>query len=156
MSKTRRRPGIKDLAKSESGVSMVEWGLVLSFLSVLLMGVIELGSAAQYKMQLANAIRVGMQYATVRKPVQGDLSQITASVSNAAPPDATGERELTVTLYCKCPDGSAVDCDDICTGGVDRHSFVSIVIDDVYVPILTLPGTPDQYSLRADGTIRLN
>ena len=155
MTATAGRRPIKDLASSDSGMAMVEWAMTISFFAIMLVGVIELGSAAQYKMQLANAVRVGMQYATVRKPVQGDLTQITASVNNAAPPDATGERTLTVSLFCQCPDGTDVDCSGTCGTG-DRRAYVGIVLEDVYVPILTLPGTPDQYTLRADGTIRLN
>lgn len=155
MTETAKRRPIKDFSSSESGMAMVEWAMAASFFAILLMGVVELGSAAQYKMQLSNAVRVGMQYATVRKPIQGDLTQITASVNNAAPPDATGQRTLTVSMFCQCPDGTAVDCTGSC-GTEDRRSYVGIVLEDVYVPILTLPGTPDQYTLRADGTIRLN
>jgi Flp pilus assembly protein TadG len=77
MTETAKRRPIKDFSSSESGMAMVEWAMAASFFAIMLMGVVELGSAAQYKMQLSNAVRVGMQYASVRKPIQGDLTQIT-------------------------------------------------------------------------------
>jgi Flp pilus assembly protein TadG len=147
--------GLRDIISCDRGVSAVEWAMIAPIVMVLLLGVMDFGAAAIHKMQMANSVRAGLQYATVRKPIQGDLTQIQTAIDTAAPPDETGTRDVTVTLYCQCPDGSAIACTSSCAGG-DRSSNVSIVIQEDYQMMLGLPFAGSNLTLRAEGAVQLN
>lgn len=143
------------LVRADGGSVSVEWALVAPIFVLLLVGVMEFSSGALHKMQMANAVRAGLQYATVRKPIQGDTTQIRDAVAATAPEDKTGTRMITVTMFCLCPDGSAVDCTGTCSGG-DRSSFVSIGMSEEFEPIMSLPFSPARHNYTTTGVIQLN
>lgn len=142
------------LAACDRGISAVEFGLIMPFLLVLLLGLMDFGAAGIHRMQMANSVRAGLQYAMVRRPVEGDLSGIEAAVDKAAP-EAEGPRTRTVTLYCQCPDGTAAACTATCATG-DRSSYVSIVMQEQYRMILGLPFADNRITMRTEGAVQLN
>lgn len=142
------------LMACDRGISAVEFALTAPFLMALMLGLMDFGSAGIHKMQMANSVRAGLQYAMVRRPVEGDLSAIEAAVDNAAPA-ASGPRTRTVALYCQCPDGTATTCSATCATG-DRSSYVSIVMQEQYQMILGLPFADNQITMRAEGAVQLN
>lgn len=148
----RRVPRI---AGEESGTVSVEWALISPIFITLLIGVLEFGSGALHKMQMANAVRAGLQYATVRKPIQGDITQVRDAVSITAPANATGTRAITVTLFCNCLDASPIDCDKTCASG-ERSSYISIGMSEEFKPILSLPFTPARHTYVTTGVVQLN
>jgi Flp pilus assembly protein TadG len=151
------REGARDFVRDRRGAIAIEWALVVIFLVTALIGAVHFGDASVHKMQMANAVRAGMQYATVRKPVQEDTSGVVNAVIDAAPDDGLTEtRELTVDMYCECPTGGQVACDTDCGGGEERRSYISIVLQEEYEPILKLPFMPNRMTLRTDETVRLN
>ena len=149
----RRR--LAGLGRDDRGAIAVEWALVAMFLGTLMLGAFSYGTAALHKMQMANAVRAGLQYVVVRKPVQGDLTQIRTTVLNAAPPDLLDTRSLTVTLFCQCPDGSSVDCDGNCTTD-EPMTFISIKMNEKYDTLVKFPFAPNRLDFTAEGTVRLN
>ena len=109
-----RRAAVRSLAalgRDQRGAVAVEWAFIAGIFVILLLGVASYGAAAIHRMQMANAVRGGLQYATARKPIQGDLSQIRSTILTGAPDDTTGTQTLNVTLYCQCSDESSVACD---------------------------------------------
>lgn len=146
-----RRVAVR-LARAEDGVSVVEFAATAPILALMLVGLVDFGMVIDRKMELANAVRAGVQYAMVRKPVQEDLSQIKQAVKDAAPPDATATRSVDVALYCEQPDGSPTDCD----ASVVRNSYVSIVLQEDYNMLLNYPGFSNPLSLREAVTIQMN
>lgn len=142
------------LMACDRGISAVEFALTAPFLMALMLGLMDFGSAGIHRMQMANSVRAGLQYAMVRRPVEGDLSAIEAAVDNAAPA-ASGPRTRTVALYCQCPDGTATACSATCATG-DRSSYVSIVMQEQYQMILGLPFADNQITMRAEGAVQLN
>lgn len=146
---------LKRFGRDNRGVVALEWALGASFLMMLMLGAFIYGTAALHKMQMANAVRAGLQYAVVRKPMQGDTSQIRAVVLNAAPEDNTGTRNLVVSLLCQCPDESAVTCGGSCTGG-DPGAYVSIRMTEDFDTLLRLPFGSQRLSFTAEGMVRLN
>ncbi len=142
-------------AREDGGTVSIEWALISPIFVMLLIGVLEFGSGALHKMQMANAVRAGLQYATVRKPIQGDTTAIRDAVIATAPANATGTRSVTVTMFCLCPDGSTVDCDGTCATG-ERSSFISIGMSEEFKPILSLPFTPARHSYVTTGVVQLN
>ncbi len=156
--KSRRRAairGLRRLRRCRRGTSSVELALVLPFLALLVVAMVDYGTVINYKMQLANSVRAGTQYATVRKPVQQDLTDIRQAVLSTAPTDETGTRVLATTFFCECPNGTAIACEDECGTG-ERGSYVSIILTQDYPLILTYPGLGNPVSLSSEAVIRLN
>lgn len=142
-------------AREDGGTVSVEWALISPIFVMLLVGVLEFGSGALHKMQMANAVRAGLQYATVRKPIQGDTTQVRDAVVATAPANATGTRTITVTMFCLCPNGTAVDCNGTCATG-ERSSYISIGMSEEFEPILSLPFSPARHSYVTTGIVQLN
>lgn len=149
------RARLASLGRDEDGAIAVEWSLVAMFIGFLMLGAFNFGTAALHKMEMANAVRSGLQYAVVRKPIQGDTSQISTTVLNAAPTDKTGTRALTVTMFSQCPDGSSVANGGNCSVG-EPMAFVSIELQEDYDTIIKLPFTKQRLTFKTSGTVRLN
>jgi Flp pilus assembly protein TadG len=143
------------LAGDERGAISVEWALVAGFLGFLFLGAFNYGIAALHKMEMANAVRAGLQYAVVRKPIQGDTSQIANTVQTAAPADKTGTRAITVQMFCRCNDGSSSSCDGTCSTG-DPQTYVSILMQEGYDTLIKLPFSEHRLNFAINGTVQLN
>lgn len=143
------------IGRDERGAVAVEWSLVALTLGMLMLGAFNFGTSALHKMQMVNAVRAGLQYAVVRKPIQGDTSQISDTVLKAAPPDLTDTRQLTITELCQCPDGSSVKCDGSCATG-DTRTFISIRMNEKYDTLVNFPFTPHRLEFTSEGMVRLN
>lgn len=142
---------------SRLGATQVEFALFLPLLALLVVAVIDFGSAMTRKMQLANAVRAGTQYAMVRKPIQGDVSQIENAVTATAPLDANGTQQVEATIFCECLDGTPVACDGLCADGTDeRNSFVRITLGERHDFILPYPGLGASVDLFENVTVQLN
>lgn len=152
---TQRRTGPGTLVRCERGAIAIEWAFIAPVVMLLLVGVLDFALAAHHKMQMENAVRAGLQYATVRKPVGGGLDGVESAVHAAAPADTTGTRQVSAVLYCTCPDGQPVDCADSCTGG-SRHAMLAVAMEEDYRVLLGLPMVPATFRFAVDGTVRLN
>jgi Flp pilus assembly pilin Flp len=153
----RHTPGSlrQRFARDEEGAISVEWALVASFLGLLFLGAFNYGTAALHKMEMANAVRAGLQYAVVRKPIQGDTSHIKSTIQTAAPTDNTGTRAITVSMFCKCSDGSSATCGGNCSSG-DPLTFISILMQEDYDTLIKLPFAEQRLNFKVAGTVRLN
>lgn len=144
------------------GSVTVEGAMVATILGVLLLGVIDFGLAFRRQAQLENAVRAGTQYAMVRRPQQGDVDPIRTAVYETAPfAEGTVGTALEVEFYCECPDGTASQCSaaggvTLCSGGVDRHSFVRVRLSESFDLMFAYPGMGTHISLAAEGSVRLN
>ena len=150
------------LCRCRRGSITVEGALVATLLGVLLIGVIDFGLAFRRQSELANAVRAGTQYAMVRRPQQGDVDPIRDAVYQTAPfAEGTPGTALDVEFYCECPDGSPSECSAaggvaLCSGGVERHSFLRVRLSEDYDLLLAYPGLGSDIALTAEGTVRLN
>ncbi|MDH3236605.1 MAG: pilus assembly protein [Alphaproteobacteria bacterium] len=143
------------LRRDEDGAIAVEWALVAGFLGFLFLGAFNYGVAALHKMEMANAVRAGLQYAVVRKPIQGDTSQINNTVQTAAPKDNTGTRSIAVTMFCQCSDGSSATCSGTCSSG-DPQTYIAIVMQEGYDTLINLPFSDQRMNFKVEGRVRLN
>lgn len=143
------------LLRSEDGLAATEWGLILPVLIVIALGLVDYGAMAKHKMEMANAVRAGTQYATIRKPIQGNVTPIVNAVANAAPADTSGSRVINAALFCRCSDGTEISCGDTCPSG-ERSSFVRIRMREDYRMILSYPLFETPLTLQTEATVRLN
>ncbi len=148
------RKFLRHFRGDDRGMVFVEAGITISVLFLLMVAVWDLGSVFVRQMQITNAVRAGTQYAIVRKPIAGDLSQIIQAVKNAAPDSASPT--VNATLYCECSDGSVVTCSGTCSDGQPRKSFVKINYAETFNLLLGFPGVGSAWNLTDEATVRLN
>jgi Flp pilus assembly protein TadG len=126
-----------------SGVSSIEFALLMPIMLAMLVGLLDWGLAIDQRIQLQTAVRAGAQYA-LRNPT--DTAGITAAVRAAA-----ADRTLTVgdpVIFCEC-NGGAASCTATCDSGLQR--FLSVSANQVFVPLT--PAGPT--SVSADVTLRV-
>lgn len=151
---TRLNIFTRRLKRDENGAVLIEMGLVLSVLVLFFVAVYDLGGLLVRETQITNAVRAGTQYALVRKPVSGDVSQVLAAVLEAAP-DQRVAPQIGADLFCACPDGVAISCNLTCDDG-DRQSFIRVSYEDTYNLLFRYPGFSQSVTLRDESIMRLN
>ncbi|MCJ9428595.1 TadE/TadG family type IV pilus assembly protein [Kordiimonas marina] len=151
------------LGRNEKGSITVETALIMLVIIFMALGVLDYGLAYSRNLELANAVRAGMQYALVRKPVDGDYSAIISAVNTAAPVVTAGsDRQVTANMFCACPDGSSIDCtgtngqDLTCTDGSLRGAYLEIKLKETYAMLFAYPGLDKSLNLSERVVVRLN
>lgn len=160
--KTSATPVLRRLLADQRGSITIEAVFGFIALLILLLGVIDFGLAYTQKMGIENAVKAGIQYSTVRKPIQGDLTAINNAVIMAAPTPSPGPNVLTSSMFCECADGSSAACLStggtplICADGSTRRSFVKIALSQSYKLLFPYPALGNSISLSNSETVRLN
>src|ERR671922_2043874 len=80
---------IKRLAGNEDGVVAIEFGVVASFLILMLIGATDLGFAARHRSQMEGAVRAGIQEALKGGTEEAVEDAVTASTDLPSNPAAT-------------------------------------------------------------------
>lgn len=149
--------------KSDLGSISVETALLSTFLLSIGIGVVDFGLALERKMDMANAVRAGMQYALVRKPVQGDMSAIEAAVTSALVNGTSSSgTALRSAMTCSCPDGTVMNClgtgdEDLeCADGSHRAAYVELVLTEDYGLMWTYPVIGQTMTITETASVRLN
>lgn len=159
------------VAGAAEGAVAVEAALVMTALSLLLLGVIDFGLAYAQQMAMSNAVRAGTQFALVRHPSLGpeaaesealsSLASIRAAVVDSAQAFVSGDPgpdRLEVRAVCLCPDGTEVTCTPapgtppVCQ--VETHVRVALALP--YALTLRFPGVLETITIRAQHSVRLN
>jgi Flp pilus assembly pilin Flp len=143
------------LRGEDQGIAAVELALIAPVLALIIVAIVDFGMAFTRQMTLANGVRAGVQYAMVRRPVQGDTDAIRQTVAdNAYVPLANA----TVTWVCECsgsgapaPTCSVGDC-----GGADVNHSLTIAVTESYPLILSYPGINNPVTLGDQVLLRLN
>ena len=139
----------------ETGIAAVELALIAPVLAVIIIAIVDFGMAFTRQMTLANGVRAGVQYAMVRRPVQGDIAAIRQTVAdNAFVPLSNA----SVTWICTCSDTgtTAPTCTVGDCGGVDVNHSIEISVTESYPLILNYPGISNPVTLGDDVLLRLN
>ena len=98
---------IRKFRRSESGASAVEFALIATFLSIILLNIVDIAIFMFKKMEITGAVRAGAQYALVAK------ENATIALIEGVVQDATDITPLPVTVddaLCGCSDGSEFVC----------------------------------------------
>lgn len=145
----------KRLATSIKGASLVELALVMPVIMLMIVGSLDMGSMFVRKMEIANAAKAGAQYALVRKPVQGDLTNISSAVTNSLGGSVTPSTQINVELYCMCFSTKqlcTVDCAD-----EDLSAFINITITEDYTtPFFNYDWFMSSFLIAESTTVKLN
>lgn len=154
---------LRRLLADQAGSITMEAVLGFVALLILLLGVIDFGLAYKQKMGIENAVKAGIQYSIVRKPIQGNLTPINNAVIAAAPTPSAGQSNvLTSSMFCECANGVAAACLStggtplICADGSTRRSFIKIKLSQTYKLLFPYPAFGNTITLSNTETVRLN
>lgn len=129
----------------ESGQSLIETALVLSLLTVILLGAVELGQVAYTAIEVSSAAKAGVQYGAK----SGNAAQDATGIQNAALLDVPNLSGLIAnsSYACVCSDGSSSTCK--LTDCTNAHMEESVTVNTQYTlsPMVRLPGLPSSFTL---------
>lgn len=169
-----------ELKADESGTAIIESAFAMLFMSLLLLGFMDFGMAYTQKAALENAVRAGVQYVPVRRPIteldgegNDDLTVAITDVNtnevvgaiNAAMPlytHTSGSRtDPTVTVKFICNDDPDVEVDPGgCTDPDDdtlavEEGWVIIQHQEPYTMLFPYPGLPQTVTLSVSARLRI-
>lgn len=171
MSLVRTLRRLSHLATSNSGAVSIEFAFALPVLTLLVVGIINMGLAYSAQMSISNAVRAGSQFALVRHPSldpNANLQQAVVSMQDirnavvesseflAADP---GAPDLTVCVFYECPGDPPTACTTAPGGApacAEWQTFVSINLSRLYDFLIPFPGFGSGITLRAAHIVRLN
>jgi len=139
------------LKRCESGVSAIEFAMIASFLSLILLNIVDIAIFMFHKMEITGAVHAGAQYALV------DKDNATTALITGVVQDSTNLTGVTVTVdatQCGCSDGSALfTCGtSTCSGATTGRTHSYTQIDASYThDWVFYPGT---IAITADSVIR--
>ena len=140
----------KRFSGDQSGTSVIELAFVVPFLALMLTATVDISMGLGFKLKLERSAKAASELALVKRPVNGDVSHITAAAKQVyGNPDITPDVKLT----CECPDGSAIACDASCASG-RKSSYLTVVLTDSYAPLLGYLG-PEAISMTGESVLRL-
>lgn len=153
------------------GAITIEFALALPVLTILVVGIINMGLAYTEQMNVSNAVRAGSQFALVRHPSldpNANTQQALVSIQDirdavvesagflAADP---GSPDLTVCVFYQCPSAPPTTCTtspSTAPSCTDWETFVEISLTHLYQFLIPFPGFNTGITLSAGHTIRLN
>lgn len=134
--------------KSRCGVLMVEFAIQMPLLMLIMVGAADFSRVFYHSITVANASGVGSFY--------GSESNIKAAnftmIKILAEGDAKNLTGLTVTpsLYCDCPDGTAVDCiTGTCGTYGSPRVYAKTKVEQTFRLFIPWPGVPDPVHISA-------
>ena len=124
-------PGRLHLAADRSGNVMLEFALALPILTLLMVGLFDLGSFGLQKSAMLQGARAGAQY--------GILDYSDAAKVNTTAQNATGLTGVTAntTWFCECVAGTTVACTTTCSGGATLKRYVTVSTAKSFDSVLT-------------------
>ena len=149
------------LLSRQRGASLVEFGLLLPFLTLLLLGVIDFGRAYYLSIEVNSAASTGALYGTQN-------STDTTGMQNAALGDAHDVSGMTATASygCECsgtvnasvcPASLSNSCSNpSCTSSSSPNmvNLVQVCTKVTYTPLFSWPGIPSPITLNGSATLR--
>lgn len=142
---------IRFFRRDNCGASAIEFAMIASVLSIILLNVVDIAVYMQRKMEIVGAVRAGAQYALV------DSQNATLPLITSVVQDATTLSGVNVTVdldLCGCSDGAMFSCSSgtACGSGTTgrRHAYAEINASYIHTWIF-FPGTVE---ITSQATIR--
>lgn len=132
------------------GVAVIEFALVLPLLVLLLGAAVNYGLIISKKIELSNAVNVGLLYAFGNSSV---IANVQTEVNNSTNIEI---ETVVVTQYCQCLDGSKPVCGQTCSDGYKAPSYVAIEATSNVETYPLGPVMTNPYPITANGIIRVS
>lgn len=147
----RQAGGRPSLRRCERGVSTIEFGVVAGALALMLLGVLDFGMGLWEKLEVADAVRAGAQYAAKSGY---DSNNIQAAETNST--TLSGLQTSAPTEFSGCPDATSGITNPPCADGSTPGTYVSISASVNYSTIFSWPGISNPLTLASNVTIRID
>jgi Flp pilus assembly protein TadG len=131
---------------NEDGVVAIEFGVVASFLILMLIGATDLGFAARHRSQMEGAVRAGIQKALKGGTEEAVENAVTASTNLPSSPAPT----VTATRVCYDENGDSADCD-----AAPATIYMEITLEQEHKWLLGLPGFSNPFTLKITNSVRI-
>lgn len=113
---------------SDAGSISVEFGFILPFLLMMMLGIFEFGRFGLEYTRLVNAARAGAQYAIQDQSTAADIAGITKAVRDDAG-DTDEALRVDARRYCFCPTtNEEVSCTAACSDGKYPPMYVDVSV----------------------------
>ena len=114
------------LWQRDGGNMMIEFALALPVLSIMLVGMLDLGRYGLNKSAMLQGAREGAQFGALA-PNSPNLTATDLTNVNTTAQGATGLTGVTASssLFCECTSGTSVSCISTCTGGLKHYITVT-------------------------------
>ena len=134
------------LIGNDDGVVAIEFGVVASFLIVMLIGATDLGFAARHRSQMEGAVRAGIQEAMKGGTAEAVEAAVMASTDLPSSPAPT----ISVSKVCYDANGDAADCE-----AANVTIYMEIVLEQEHQWILGMPGFSNPATLQVTNSVRI-
>ncbi len=147
-----------EMWRDVTGVSAVEFALVLPILIGMLIPLGDLGFGFYAQMRVQNAAAAGAQYAIMHGWNNGaNVSAIEAAVTSATTLASVAALPAPVEA-CGCASGTSIapiDCNAACPNGNTPGSYVTVSAQSPYAPLIPYPIMGSSITLSAQSTVRI-
>ena len=139
---------------SERGMAIVEFAILLPVMTMLLIGLVEIGRFAYYSIMVANAARAGAQYGAQNLQTAADWNGMEQAALNDGSnvglsfPDAP-------SYACQCADGSPSTCDATDCSSSHRLTYVEVDTQGTYNSLFNYPGLPSTITVNGQATMQV-
>jgi Flp pilus assembly protein TadG len=138
---------LKRLAGNEDGVVAIEFGVIASFLILMMIGATDLGFAARHRSQMEGAVRAGIQEAMKGGSEEAVETAVMASTDLPSSPAPT----ISATKVCYDNAGDTMDCEAANVASI----YMEIVLEQEHKWILGMPGFSDPSTLTVTNSVRV-
>lgn len=126
--------------RDESGVSALEFALILPIIMAMVLGLAETAIYIGARAKVVSGVDAALRYTMF------DRSDIDGIVSTAlaAGDFVPGTTTVTVTNFTECSDGMPISDETPCEAPSHRRDFVSVRIDKVHQTLFPVSGVSDE------------
>ena len=149
-----RRKLLQAMGKAEDGSSLVELSLLVPILSLMMMGVVDLGRGYYLAIEVSHSANAGAVYGS-QNPTD-KIGMQNAAVADAADVAGFSTSNVTVTTGCECSDGSSPssNCSVVPTCSANVVNFVQVRTAFTYQTMIPYPGIPNTLLLTGNSRMR--
>jgi Flp pilus assembly protein TadG len=147
---------------SDAGQSLMEFALLLPFLTLLMVGVVETGRAAYFSLVVTNAAAAGAEWGSQSLTNAMNVT----GMQTAATTDASySSMTATATYGCACDSGTGTSCSypvpapSTCDASVSCSGqvvqCVQVTTHASFAPLFHYPGLPSSYQSNGRAVMRV-
>ena len=148
---------------ADHGTTLLEFALMLPFLLLLLAGIVDIGRAIYYTIEVNNAAEAGVQYGAQTSLSAGDIAGMqNDAIADAGFPDTTA----TASNGCTCDPGTGVSCtypipgpsncaNINCPAGSQVVECFQVLTNNTWQPLIGWPGLPSSYQANGKAVMRV-